>query len=68
MSYVFSDKTGTLTDNIMIFRKLSIGGHSYRHRSAADRLPEESSSAMLPLDVSDDMGSSGGYRSFTGSS
>lgn len=31
VSYVFSDKTGTLTDNIMLFRKLSVAGHAWLH-------------------------------------
>ncbi|QPG74872.1 hypothetical protein FOA43_002208 [Brettanomyces nanus] len=29
--YIFSDKTGTLTDNKMIFRKLSVGGSAWIH-------------------------------------
>lgn len=29
MSHVFSDKTGTLTQNVMEFRKFSVGGISY---------------------------------------
>ncbi|KAH9261482.1 hypothetical protein BASA81_000138 [Batrachochytrium salamandrivorans] len=29
VSYVFSDKTGTLTNNVMEFRKMSMGGKSY---------------------------------------
>ncbi|KAJ8918051.1 hypothetical protein NQ315_011507 [Exocentrus adspersus] len=29
IEYVFSDKTGTLTQNIMTFNKCSIGGHSF---------------------------------------
>lgn len=31
VSYIFSDKTGTLTDNMMIFRKMSVGGHAWLH-------------------------------------
>lgn len=31
VSYVFSDKTGTLTDNMMLFRKMSVGGHAWIH-------------------------------------
>ena len=31
VSYLFSDKTGTLTDNVMVFRKMTVGGLSYQH-------------------------------------
>lgn len=31
VSYVFTDKTGTLTDNLMIFRKFSVCGVSWLH-------------------------------------
>ncbi|KAF9187860.1 hypothetical protein BGZ50_001716 [Haplosporangium sp. Z 11] len=31
VSYLFSDKTGTLTENIMIFRKFCVAGHSFNH-------------------------------------
>ncbi|KAG2181772.1 hypothetical protein INT44_008587 [Umbelopsis vinacea] len=34
ISFVFSDKTGTLTDNVMEFRKCSVGGFSYTHDPA----------------------------------
>ena len=29
VSYIFSDKTGTLTKNVMTFRKFSVGSKSY---------------------------------------
>ncbi|KAA8900188.1 phospholipid P-type ATPase transporter [Sphaerosporella brunnea] len=45
ISYIFSDKTGTLTDNSMQFRKLSVGGHAWLHdldiQRAADREAEK---------------------------
>lgn len=44
VSYIFSDKTGTLTDNTMLFRKLSVGGQAWLHdldveRTAAGKDP-----------------------------
>lgn len=36
VSYIFSDKTGTLTDNKMIFRKFSICGSSWLHEIDED--------------------------------
>ncbi|KAL7276134.1 drs2 neo1 protein [Rhizina undulata] len=31
VSFIFSDKTGTLTDNAMLFRKISVAGHAWLH-------------------------------------
>ncbi|KAI0999106.1 putative phospholipid-transporting ATPase [Podosphaera aphanis] len=31
INYIFSDKTGTLTDNVMRFRKLSVAGYAWLH-------------------------------------
>ncbi|CAG8673145.1 2613_t:CDS:2, partial [Dentiscutata heterogama] len=31
VNYIFSDKTGTLTENIMIFRKMSVSGQKFLH-------------------------------------
>ncbi|CAI2165578.1 13647_t:CDS:2 [Funneliformis geosporum] len=41
VNYLFSDKTGTLTDNIMLFRKLSVGGRSFLHDLNTRRINED---------------------------
>ncbi|XP_064637910.1 phospholipid-transporting ATPase VD-like [Lineus longissimus] len=41
IQYIFSDKTGTLTENRMVFRCCSIGGKDYSHFTANDELLEE---------------------------
>ncbi|XP_029021680.1 phospholipid-transporting ATPase VB [Betta splendens] len=38
IEYIFSDKTGTLTENKMVFRRCSIGGNEYPHQENAIRL------------------------------
>lgn len=36
IKYVFSDKTGTLTENEMVFKCCSIEGNNYLHSLASD--------------------------------
>nr|XP_026696595.1 probable phospholipid-transporting ATPase VD isoform X1 [Ciona intestinalis] len=38
IQYVFSDKTGTLTENKMIFRRCTVGGVDYPHAANAARI------------------------------
>lgn len=54
---MFSDKTGTLTQNVMEFRKFSVGGISYGRgvtdigRAVAEELNQEISNEDLVSDV-----------------
>ncbi|SCU90504.1 LAMI_0E02366g1_1 [Lachancea mirantina] len=43
VSYIFSDKTGTLTDNKMIFRRFSVCGSSWLHDNDSNASSSESS-------------------------
>ncbi|KAK3575524.1 hypothetical protein QTP86_029287 [Hemibagrus guttatus] len=45
MQYIFSDKTGTLTENKMVFRRCTVAGVEYSHDANARRL------AMMYQDV-----------------
>lgn len=37
IEYIFSDKTGTLTENKMVFRRCSIAGQEYGHEENGKR-------------------------------
>ncbi|KAF7187235.1 putative phospholipid-transporting ATPase DNF3 [Pseudocercospora fuligena] len=41
IGYIFSDKTGTLTENVMKFRKLSVAGSAYLHDIDLQDQPKE---------------------------
>uniref|UniRef100_A0A803XZE2 Phospholipid-transporting ATPase n=1 Tax=Meleagris gallopavo TaxID=9103 RepID=A0A803XZE2_MELGA len=38
IQYIFSDKTGTLTENKMVFRRCTVDGHEFSHQENAKRL------------------------------
>ncbi|CAJ0928443.1 unnamed protein product [Ranitomeya imitator] len=58
VQYIFSDKTGTLTENKMVFRRCSIAGVEYSHEENAKRLESYQESDLHSEDVLDGVCSS----------
>lgn len=53
IEYIFSDKTGTLTQNQMVFRQCSVGGKAYRGDGDDDEVETkyEGSTSSMEVDV-----------------
>ncbi|XP_069833684.1 phospholipid-transporting ATPase VD isoform X2 [Dendropsophus ebraccatus] len=58
VQYIFSDKTGTLTENKMVFRRCSIAGVEYSHEDNAKRLESYQDSDLHCEDLLDGVCSS----------
>ncbi|XP_059966325.1 phospholipid-transporting ATPase VD [Mesoplodon densirostris] len=53
IQYLFSDKTGTLTENKMVFRRCSVAGFDYCHEENAKRLESYQETASEDEDSAD---------------
>ncbi|XP_037020634.2 phospholipid-transporting ATPase VD isoform X1 [Artibeus jamaicensis] len=53
IQYLFSDKTGTLTENKMVFRRCSVAGFDYCHEENAKRLESYQEAISEDEDVAD---------------
>ncbi|CAG8606399.1 18975_t:CDS:2, partial [Racocetra fulgida] len=49
VNYVFTDKTGTLTENIMLFRQLSVCGQKFLHVKDGNRIDTDELLKMLSM-------------------
>ncbi|XP_023561755.1 probable phospholipid-transporting ATPase VD isoform X2 [Octodon degus] len=58
IQYLFSDKTGTLTENKMVFRRCSVAGFDYCHEENAKRLESYQEAVSEDEDCTDTLSSS----------
>ncbi|XP_008060748.1 probable phospholipid-transporting ATPase VD [Carlito syrichta] len=58
IQYLFSDKTGTLTENKMVFRRCSVVGFDYCHEENAKRLESYQEAVSEDEDFTDTLGGS----------
>uniref|UniRef100_A0A8C3LRP7 Phospholipid-transporting ATPase n=1 Tax=Chrysolophus pictus TaxID=9089 RepID=A0A8C3LRP7_CHRPC len=63
IQYIFSDKTGTLTENKMVFRRCSIAGQEYCHEENAKRLESYQERDLKDKDSAEDPCASLGHMS-----
>ncbi|XP_031444410.1 probable phospholipid-transporting ATPase VD isoform X4 [Phasianus colchicus] len=63
IQYIFSDKTGTLTENKMVFRRCSIAGQEYCHEENAKRLEYYQERDLKDEDSAEDRCASLGHTS-----
>lgn len=49
IQYLFSDKTGTLTENKMVFRRCSVAGFDYGHEENGESHEENGCVSMITL-------------------
>ncbi|XP_074173871.1 phospholipid-transporting ATPase VA isoform X2 [Rhinolophus sinicus] len=66
IQYVFSDKTGTLTENKMVFRKCTVSGIEYTHDANAQRLARYQEGDSEEEDTLPQRGSTGSHQSTRG--
>lgn len=58
IQYLFSDKTGTLTENKMVFRRCSVAGFDYCHEENAKRLESYQEAVFEEDECTDTLGGS----------